>query len=289
MTKVTENKETKQWGKQIQKGRYLDIKNIKIKPINKKLLFDQLYNKKIVKDGKIWDLKFSSGIIGLIETPKGWIFTDDEFIHTEPNKEEESIEFDLYGTRKVGTTHHSTMVPLTSQDFTVKQLLQITLPETTIGEWSDRIDYNERIRGNQALLLQTIEKSLIPSNYELNEQLNNISDKEISLFVKKHLIKEGYLPEEKNINELYLQDRPVFKHKRTGEVWEASEVGYKDITLVNLKNPTMIIHVDKEELKNEYIKLGSGIEENTGPDNSGIYGSYKDVEGDMSLMSNDIT
>ena len=132
-----------------------------------------------------------------------------------------------------------------------------------------------------------IQGSTNPKEYKkvIQEQ---ITDKQISEFVKKQLIKEGYLKQTKDnwrgedckdyddsrdicldkevnkdqqLNE-FKGMRPVYKNKETGEVWELSEIYHNSITLTNLKDITQpTIRVGKEELKNDFIKLGSGSEE----------------------------
>ena len=90
---------------------------------------------------------------------------------------------------------------------------------------------------------------------------------------------------EKQLNE-FKGMRPVYKNKKTGEVWELSEIYHNSITLTNLKDITQpTIRVSGEELKNDFIKLGSGLKEN-GYD-GGVYGSYKNVLDDSAMMGND--
>ncbi len=143
-----------------------------------------------------------------------------------------------------------------------------------------------------------IQGSIDPKDYKkvIQEQdLNKISDKQISEFVKKQLIKEGYLKQtednwrgegckdyddsrdiclDKEVNENNKEnqqlkefnvkgDRPIYKQKSTGEIWELEDIGDNYITLINLKDATLIIKVGAEELKNDYVKLGgSNVKEN---------------------------
>jgi len=129
-----------------------------------------------------------------------------------------------------------------------------------------------------------IQGSTNPEDYKrvINEQ---ISDKQISEFVKKQLIKEGYLKQtkdnwkgegcknyddsrdiclDKEVNEYMVKgDRPIYKQKSTGEIWELEDIGDNYAKLINLKDATLIINVGTEELKNDYIKLGnSNVQEN---------------------------